>query len=253
MRLETYHVSRAGGRAVNEDAVACHDAGACSILALADGLGGHGDGQMAARRCVDVVVETFCEAPGLSDETLQSVVRAADEAVRQLRRQQHKPSGSMRTTVAFLAAHAGDARWVHVGDSRIYWFRDGALMQRTRDHSVRELVMSLADKTIAAPPDPADRNTLLRVIGGGRTCLAALSDVTVLLRDGDAFLLCSDGAWEIISDTDIERCLIDAGSPREWCDALEQHLVMSLQSKAPPGPALARHDNFSMICAMARS
>src|SRR6476469_6866121 len=95
---------------------------------------------VAARRCVESAAAEFARAPGLSDEALSAVVDAADQAVAALRVSQDKPTASMRSTLAVLAVCDDAARWAHVGDSRIYWFRDHAMMQRTRDHSVSALV-----------------------------------------------------------------------------------------------------------------
>jgi serine/threonine protein phosphatase PrpC len=151
----------------------------------------------------------------------------------------------MRTTLALLAVCDSEARWAHVGDSRVYWFRDGVLMQRTRDHSVAELVTGLRGSSLAAPSDDADRHRLVRVVGAGEGCRAEFGSQVVALRPGDAFLLCTDGVWSIVPDVEIATCLSSARSPRDWAGAVERRLRERLGFKMPRG-----QDNYSMICGM---
>jgi serine/threonine protein phosphatase PrpC len=244
MRFVTQHVTSAGGRRTNEDALREVSGTRYKLLALADGLGGHGDGSLAARQCVETAASAFARAPGLSNAALQGLVDDADQAVAALRRERQGSNTSMRTTLALLAVYGADARWAHVGDTRVYWFRDKVLMQRTRDHSVAELVMSLPEGSPVAEPDPSDRNRLLRAVGGGNGCRAELG-TTVTLRAGDAFLLCSDGIWRLVSDSEITACLSDSAMPLDWCIALEQRLQERLRCSS-----LEEHDNYSMISGM---
>jgi serine/threonine protein phosphatase PrpC len=248
MRLSTHLVTSTGGRRENEDALKEVVGENFAILVLADGLGGHGGGALAARQCVETVAAVFARAPCLSDAALQGVVDEADRAGAALRLERRKPSDTMRTTVALLAVCGNTARWVHVGDSRIYWFRHNALMQRTRDHSVAEFVAGLQDRAAVAPPDEADRNRLLRVVGSGAGCRAELGREAVALQKDDAFLLCSDGVWSLLSDRQITACLARAATPLDWCVALEQRLRERLTRDRP-----AEQDNYSMIAGMVMS
>jgi serine/threonine protein phosphatase PrpC len=248
MQLMTHHVTSGGGRRVNEDALKEVINQKFALLALADGLGGHGGGALAARRCVETIASAFCRAPGLSDAALQAMVGEADRAVATRRLEQRKPASGMRTTLALLAICGNDARWAHVGDTRVYWFRHNLLMQRTRDHSVSEFVMGLPDDASVAPLDKADRNRLLRAVGAGVGCRPELSDTVVTLRAGDAFLLCSDGLWSLVSDPEITACLSKAATPLDWCVALERRLKEHLTCDMPE-----EQDNYSMIAGMVMS
>lgn len=245
MRLSTHHLSVRGSRPDNQDALKEVTGEDFTLLALADGLSGQGDGALAARRCVDAVADAFARAPGLADADLQAVVEEADRSVAALRLERQKPASSMRTTLALLAVCRDAARWAHVGDSRVYWFRDKVLMSRTRDHSVSELVAGLEDSSLAAPPDDADRHRLLRAVGGGEGCRPDLGETPVRLQQGDAFLLCSDGVWSLVPDSEITVCLSETRTPLDWCAALEQRLKQRLGCQ-PPGKV----DDYSMILAM---
>jgi serine/threonine protein phosphatase PrpC len=248
MRLSTHRLTSTGGRRENEDALKEVVNQEFALLVLADGLGGHAGGALAARQCVETVATAFMRAPALSDAALQGVVDEADRAVAALRRERRKPADSMRTTVALLAVCGGGARWAHVGDSRVYWFRHHVLMQRTRDHSVAELVSGLGDDAPVAPPDEADRNRLLRAVGSGDGGRAELGSAVVALEEGDAFLLCSDGVWSLVSDREITACLAQAATPLDWCVALERRLSEQLTRDRP-----AEQDNYSMIAGMVMS
>jgi serine/threonine protein phosphatase PrpC len=245
MQLITHQVTSNGGRQFNEDALKEVTGQKFALLALADGLGGHGGGALAARQCVETIATGFSRAPGLSDAALQALVGEADRAIATLRLERRKPASSMRTTLAFLAVWGDDARWAHVGDSRIYWFRQNVLMQRTRDHSVSEFVLGLPDNTSVAPPDKADRHRLLRAMGAGERCHAELGDTIVTLQPDDAFLLCSDGLWSLVPDPEITACLSKATTPLDWCVALEQRLREHLTSDM-----YEEQDNYSMIAGM---
>ena len=248
MQLRTHHVTCRGGRLENEDALKEIIDQKFALLVLADGLGGHGGGALAARPCGETVASAFCRAPELSDVALQALVEEADRAIATLRRERRQPANSMRTTLAILAICGNDARWAHVGDSRVYWFRNNALMQRTRDHSVSELVMGLSDRASVAPPDKADRHRLLRALGAEKGCRAELSNAVVSLRVGDAFLLCSDGLWSLVSDSEITACLSKAATPLDWCVALEHRL-----RERSTFDVFEEQDNYSMIVGMVMS
>ena len=244
MQLVTHHLTSGGGRSVNEDALKLTIGPNHALLALADGLAGHGGGALAAQQCVATVAATFSQAPDLSDTALQALFKAADRAVAALRCERRQVASSMRTTLAVLGVRDGHARWAHVGDTRVYWFRNGALVQRTRDHSVSELVMALPTDAPAAPPDEADRHILLRTLGSGRDCSAELSASTVALQPGDAFLLCTDGVWSALTDAEITDCLSRAATCPGWCVSLERRLLDRWSDERE------EYDNYSMIAGM---
>jgi serine/threonine protein phosphatase PrpC len=108
--------------------------------------------------------------------------------------------------------------------------------------------MALPDHASVAPPDKADRNRLLRAVGAGGGCRAELGKAVVTLQPGDAFLLCSDGLWSLVSDPEITACLAKAATPLDWCVALEQRLKEHLTCDM-----CEEQDNYSMIAGMVMS
>jgi serine/threonine protein phosphatase PrpC len=241
-------MTSSGGRRINEDALKEVAGEKFTLLALADGLGGHGHGALAAHQCVETIASAFMRSPGLSDATLQALVEEADRAVAALRLERQKPASSMRTTLAMLAVCGDDARWAHVGDSRVYWFRQNALVHRTRDHTVAEFVTGLADSSSVAAPHSTDSHRLLRALGAGGGCQPELGGTTVTLEAGDAFLLCSDGVWRLLSDLEITDCLSKAAAPVNWCTDMERRLRARLECNAPE-----YQDDYSMIAGMVMS
>lgn len=195
MNCDIASETRVGGRPYNEDRLAWCRTEHAVLLALADGLGGHAHGDVAAELAVQYMVEAFREAarPRLSNPDLflfRSIgrVHAALCAHARERRYAETP----RTTLVACVVQDACAHWLHVGDSRLYLLRDRAVAARTTDQTlVQELVASGRITEQEAETHP-QRNVLLQCLGGPlppRLDPAARAP----LRRGDVILLCSDG------------------------------------------------------------
>lgn len=216
MMLDTHSFTAIGARRANDDAFATTKGCGYMLMALADGLGGHRGGGMAARTAVLAIGRAFDERPDLSDESLDASVRHADAAVVAERTRLGAHAGFHRTTLAFVACSNGNARWGHVGDTRVYFFRAGELISRTRDHSVSELTQSLPSTLSPEPGDTADSHRLLRVLGAGDGAAPELAPEAVALQDGDAFLICTDGVWNVLSDDEFAATLAASNCAADW-------------------------------------
>jgi len=181
-----------GGRSGQEDRLSVQRRpGGQLLLAVADGAGGHDDGEKASAMAIACLERAFADAPADSArDWLAEALAAADRAVVGLGQ---GPSAPRTTIVAAVIDAGGNAQVGHVGDSRLYHFRDGGVAFRTRDHSVVQLLLDmgrLKEGEIASHPD---RSRLLKALGGGDQS----GDVTTLaLEPGDGLALCSDGVWE---------------------------------------------------------
>ena len=236
--MVSYHlISCDGGRENNEDYVGMYQNGQAYCFALADGLGGHGKGEEASRLAVESAIQAFAmDGPG--EETLAASFDGAQKAILEGQREDYH-ARDMKTTLVLL--HVGEEKiwWGHIGDSRLYYFRNRKLMARTLDHSVPQMLVAagqLKEKQIRNHPD---RNRLLRVLGvdwdSPRYQLEAPKD-----RSGQqAFLLCSDGFWELIDEKKMQNCLKKAGSPREWAEMMAEIVEKNGQGK--------NMDNYSAI------
>ena len=203
MKFSVFQVSRRGGREKNEDRMGYCYTRESGLFAVADGMGGHPHGEVAAQLALQTISAMFQRhaRPRLADvgEFLSDALLAAHHQI--LR---HALDRGMvdtpRTTLVAAVVQEGRAQWIHCGDSRLYMVRDGALLSRTRDHSYLEL------RNMALTPglERVNRNVLF-------TCLGSPSkpifDITgpVTLEQGDRILLCSDGLWGSLDDETITR------------------------------------------------
>ncbi|QNP59179.1 PP2C family protein-serine/threonine phosphatase [Paenacidovorax monticola] len=204
MKFSVFQVSRRGGREKNEDRMGyCYTRGS-GLFVLADGMGGHPEGEVAAQIALQTISAQFQRQakPTLPDvrEFLASALLAAHHQI--LRYASDKGMlDTPRTTLVAAVVQDGRATWVHCGDSRLYMVRGGELLSRTRDHSYLEL------RNAPIPGlERVNRNVLF-------TCLGSPSkpiyDITgpVNLEQGDRVMLCSDGLWGSVDDESITRQL----------------------------------------------
>lgn len=212
-------VSRAGGRAYNEDA--CDYRDGCWVLA--DGLGGHGGGEVASRIAVDTVLRTLKHRTPTS-AALKQVVQTANQALHAQQQTDHRLAG-MRTTLVILAVDGAMALWAHVGDSRLYHFRNGELASQTEDHSVPQALVKAGELRSADIRHHEDRNRLLRTLGADENPRPAVLPTPTPLASGDAFLLCTDGFWEYVTEQEMEVTLAKSATPEDWLQLMTTRLL----------------------------
>lgn len=204
------------------------------LYIVADGMGGHQAGELASSQVVrevlgqvQIKLQQLQSVPRLNrqtiklDETitpgeaLSAAIQQANEILYKARQQ----LGSDRGTTITAALVIGDlAAIANVGDSRTYIYHDGKLEQVTRDHS---LVASLVAAKLIRPDEVRShpqRNSILRSMGEQPTIEVDLFQRQ--LAAGDSLLLCSDGLWEMVLDSDIEKILRQTTSPQAACDRL---------------------------------
>lgn len=224
---DTAVLTNRGGRAGNEDACDFALAGDSACWALADGLGGHRGGEVAARLAVAAALHSFRSRPDVDGQSLSEHFERAQQAILDGQGADALLAG-MRSTLVLLLSDGRQALWGHVGDSRLYHLQGGRIRERTRDHSV---VQALVDAGEVRPDQQArheDRSRLTRTLGkAGEARLDVGAPVAV--RPGDAFLLCSDGLWELVLDPEIELDLAAAPSAAQWLARLEARVRRALR------------------------
>jgi serine/threonine protein phosphatase PrpC len=209
----------------NEDYIAYDVRLGCAVLA--DGMGGLRAGEVASATAVAVIMERLTGPAGgigqgngtLPTATLlRDALGAANRRVRALAESRRDYAG-MGTTVVIGALHDGRFVAAHVGDSRAYRFRAGELARLTDDHS---LVQQLVEQGILSPDEARrspNRNIVTRAVGIEDDVEPDVTEVDA--RDGDLFLLCSDGLTDMVDDPTIARCCAEFGSdPKQIVDAL---------------------------------
>ena len=207
MKFAVYQVSRKGGRELNEDRMGyCYtrDAG---LFALADGMGGHPEGEVASQLALQTLAAMFQrEAKPKLDDPLRFLQEAIIAGHHQLLRYATERAlmDTPRTTVVACLLQGRTAYWAHCGDSRLYLLRGGQLMARTRDHSYTELQSTLSQ--VVPMGDHLNRNVLFTCLGSpGKPVIETAGPINLV--SGDRVLLCSDGLWGSLSDVDITQVL----------------------------------------------
>ena len=207
MKFSVFQVSRKGGRQLNEDRMGYSYTRSSGILLLADGMGGHPEGEVAAQLTLQAMSAQYQKEanPEIADVTafLTSAVMGAHRQITKYAIEKGMLD-TPRTTVVAAVVQDGTATWVHCGDSRLYLVRNGKLVTRTRDHSYME--QPPAGQTAARAAERINRNILFTCLGSPTK---PVFDITgpIALQQGDKILLCSDGLWDSLPDDDIVRQL----------------------------------------------
>lgn len=230
-RPDFYLRSSIGGRENNEDACLAKSKWRRHLFIVADGLGGHKDGQIASRTAVNSIADFLWKN---KKGEINEAIEFANEAVKA---KQESHGSRMKTTVAVAYFNGGQAVLAHVGDTRIYGFSNGKIVFRTVDHSASQLAVFAGEITDSEIRGHADRNLLIRTIGAADTIKA---DVTVTSDSQfDAFLLCTDGFWEYVIENEMEETLAQSKSAKAWVNAMAEIHASRAPSDCDNNSALA--------------
>lgn len=219
-----------GGREVNEDSARVFEKDGKKCLVLCDGLGGHGKGEVASALVVEAVGQIFNSAQKIDEDFLRSAFQLSQEAlIDEQIRQDAKTD--MKTTAVAMYIDGNKVQWGHVGDSRLYAFAKNKVKLRTLDHSVPQMLVfarEIKEKQIRNHPD---RNRLLRVMGiEWEKPMYELAEQTQLEKY-QAFLLCSDGFWELIDEKQMCKLLKNSSTVEEWMQAMVEVIKQNGISK----------------------
>lgn len=212
-------ISKTGGRPLNEDCTGMHQVRKEMGFFLADGLGGHGKGEVASKIAVEQGILQF-EENGANPDSLKAVFEVGQDAILEHQRQEGYTQG-MKTTLTALLTDGKNFYRGHVGDSRIYYFKNNTLVERTMDHSVPQMLVAAGEIKENQIRNHPDRNRLLRVMGiEWDRPLYQISE-TIPVKGKQAFLMCSDGFWELIDEKEMVKCLKRAKNVEQWLDSME--------------------------------
>jgi serine/threonine protein phosphatase PrpC len=237
MRFSVYQVSRKGGREKNEDRMGYCYTRASGLFALADGMGGHPEGEVASQLALQTLAALFQREakPGLKDP-LRFLHDAILSGHHQLLRYATDRAllDTPRTTIVACLLQGNAAYWAHCGDSRLYLVRGDKLVARTRDHSYSELQDTMAQ--VVPIGQRYNRNVLFTCLGSpGKPVIDTAGPL--LLQPGDKVLLCSDGLWGTVSD----GAITDQLAQRPISDAVPELAELALRSGG------ARSDNVTLL------
>lgn len=225
MKLELYAISKRGSRDHNEDYCGYVKAASGFLACLADGLGGHAGGQTASRIAVTAALTRAAnEVFNSVGKGLKMSIDAAQKKL--LASQKNSPLLlHMRTTfTGIFIKRDGNANYAHVGDSRIYIFRDRKIIVQTLDHSVPQLLVETGNIKSHEIRGHVHRNQILHSLGDSKKFHVDYAPDFTLLN-GDVILLCSDGFWEYVNEEDMIRQLSKSISAKRWINNMKEHLI----------------------------
>lgn len=212
-------ISNKGNREYNEDHVELCKKMNRYVFGLADGLGGHGHGDVASALAMKALKEQEEEA-GLR-ESLADCFEIAQKKVEKEKKNRPECAGMM-TTLTVLELRKAQVGWGHIGDSRIYYFQNGKLISHTLDQSVPQMLVNMKEIQESEIRHHPDRNRLLCSIGMEWENKPYRIDEVIRREGKQQFLLCSDGFWEYIEEKDMEQLLHKSLTPRQWLKRMEK-------------------------------
>ncbi|HSV71899.1 MAG TPA: PP2C family serine/threonine-protein phosphatase [Methylibium sp.] len=237
MRFSVYQISRKGGREKNEDRMGYCYTRDSGLFALADGMGGHPEGEVASQLALQTLAAMFQRdaKPVLKDPLRflhDSVIAGHHQLIRYAT--EKALIDTPRTTVVACVLQGNAAYWAHCGDSRLYLVRGDKLIARTRDHSYSELQETMSQ--VVPMGDRFNRNVLFTCLGSpGKPVVDTVGPL--IMHKGDRILLCSDGLWGTLSDDIITSQL--ANHP--IADAVPELVEQALRKGGP------KSDNVTVL------
>ncbi|KUO65780.1 MAG: protein phosphatase [Gracilibacter sp. BRH_c7a] len=209
-----------------------------NLFAVADGMGGHNAGEIASKLAIEELAK---RSPALNDaknediqEWMSQAITEANTHVYEVASNSQETEG-MGTTLTALVIKEAKAVIGHIGDSRIYLWRDKVLSQLSEDHSMVNELVRLGQLTEEKARDHPHKNVLSRALGVERNVNVDYFQFRV--QDDDVFILCTDGFSNMIEDEEMATEFSSAGTWEQHLDNLKKNV---LERGAP--------DNFTVIC-----
>jgi len=197
MRFSIFQDSRLGDRKGNEDRVGYSYSRDVLLMTVADGMGGHADGEVAAEIAITEITRRFQQEARNKlrkpSEFLVSAIQSAHRAIVS-HAVAHNLLECPRTTIVACIVQNGSAYWAHAGDSRLYVIRKGALVAATQDHSRVQMMVDAGEITVEQAARHPERNKIFSCLGGVVPPQIAASK-EFPLKIGDTIVLCTDGFW----------------------------------------------------------
>ena len=203
MHIEAACHSDIGDRDEQQDRVAVLRRHNALLVVLADGMGGHEDGALAAQTVIDSATNHL--AARSADNPVDLLTRIALDSHHRINAIGNERDTSPHSTCVLLHIGETTTAWAHVGDSRLYHFDRGRLQERTIDHSIVEIMRlqgRISEKEMKHHPS---QNQLFGALGGERPPQVETCHRNT--RDSDAFLLASDGLWGNVREAEMESVI----------------------------------------------
>lgn len=217
LSLDIAELSEIGGRTINQDHLGILHQDELTCLVLSDGVGGELGGEVASRIVVETILSRFEKEALFGERALRSYVNFAITEIDSRKRRDPFLKNMSATLAAVLIDRQNKrALFAHLGDTRIYHFREGELLSVSHDHSV---IQQFVDAGYCRPEQLRThplRGTLFAAVGIDSESVVEALDAAVALRFGDALLMCTDGLWEWVTETAMTTTLRTASDAGSW-------------------------------------
>lgn len=228
-----------GERLQNEDSLGAEQYMDGILFVLCDGLGGHGKGDVAS----DFIVKTILNIVCRHGMDIEAAIMAAQKQLLEKQKQENAQD-SMKTTLTCLNIVGENARYIHVGDSRVYHFEGGKIKDRTLDHSVPQMLVNMGEIKESEIRHHEDRGRLLRAVGSTWDTPKYQVGNNIKIGKKTTFLMCSDGFWELIDEKQMSKTLKKSKTPQEWLDEMQKIVLQNGKG--------SNMDNYSAIAVFVR-
>ena len=231
--FEISYISEQGGRPVNEDSIVIEHTEENILLSVADGLGAHGGGDIASKIAVDIAKEEYMKITKLKPMNIYNIFQTIDDAIVAGQTDRVK----MKTTLACVFCKY---KWVyaaHLGDTRIYTFKNDKETYLTVDHSVAYEEVMKNNGTLDDIRRNPNRHILKAALGVGR--IRPPDIFKQRIRDNLSVMICSDGFWEYVNEDEMLEALSNTTTAHDWLEAM---------LKCHSEKADEFNDNYSAIC-----
>lgn len=232
-----YSVNERGGRPDQEDTVGVCILENTAFFAVADGLGGHGKGDVASSAIIQYALERFGEESE-PENYFQDIFVNGNNYLTALQDQARLPE-SMKTTLVCGMITGNYITGAHIGDSRFYVFENGQLIYRSKDHSVPQILALSGEIQESQIRNHPDRNKVLRVLGSREEEPRYEKHGPWEARQGISLLLCTDGFWEYVKEEEMQKTHGKSGNVEAW--------MRKMKGIVRRRGILKRQDNFSAI------
>jgi len=234
-----------GGRDYNQDYVAFSENNAAACFVVCDGLGSYVGSEDASRICAMKIVDDFEHMRELDPVRTakrpycEAYIESAHSHVVSYKERNPKIASSC-TTVACVVTNGENTTMAHIGDTRIYYFRNNKLLYQSKDHSLSQLAVEMGQIKLRDIRTHKDQNKLTRVLGSDYYTAPDIQELEKPIAPNDAFILCTDGFWEYVYEDEMEKDLASSATPEEALEKMEKRLLARI----------TRHnDNYSVIVA----
>lgn len=233
--FDVFAYTNKGGRSYNEDSVGSKFDDSSGIFVVADGLGGHACGEEASAAAVETILSEWDADAEDIEAQLRDKIAEANQRILRL---QETEKTVMKTTVAVLAVSRKQAVWGNVGDSRVYFIHKNRLYAYTNDHSVAYKKYRAGEITREQIGTDEDQSRLLRTLGSEDRYEPEIYIGDTVLEPGDAFFLCSDGAWEYLLDEEIVIDFLKSETAVHWAELMMLRIMERINGE---------NDNLSLL------